>query len=119
MRFHSPQGIVLSQEGYISDIMHHADISDEKTMDIPLQQNLKLRLTNGDHLVNLTHSRHIVSQLVYLCISKLDISHTIGVVCEFIASPHTNHYITRLWILRYSQGKVTCSLSYVPDNFIT
>ena len=37
-----PQGVLLSQQKYLSDILDRADLTDEKSVDTPLQQNVKL-----------------------------------------------------------------------------
>ena len=36
-----PQGVPLSQQKYLSDILDRADLTDEKSVDTPLQQNVK------------------------------------------------------------------------------
>lgn len=55
-----PQGIALSQQKYIFDILDRADISDKKIVDAMLQLNVKLIPNDGESLVDHTCYIHLV-----------------------------------------------------------
>lgn len=57
--------------------MERANISVEKTVDTR-QHNVKLRLTDGEPLADPTSYRYLVGHLVYLCITRLGVSHVVG-----------------------------------------
>ncbi|XP_020258057.1 uncharacterized protein LOC109834445 [Asparagus officinalis] len=107
-----PQGILLSQQKYLLDILDRAELTDDGTVDTPLQQNIKFRSTDGEPLSDPTQYRHFVGQLVYLCISRLDISHAVGIVSQFVSASRSIHYATLLRILRYLRGTNTRSLLF-------
>lgn len=50
--------------------------------------------------------------MVYLCISRPDVSHTIGIVSQIVAAPHSDYDITLLLILRYLHEAITCCLVF-------
>ena len=49
-----------------------------KPISMPLDQNLKLRADEGQVLEDVTMYRKIVGSLIYLTISWLDLSYTVG-----------------------------------------
>ena len=62
------------------------------------------------HLSDPTLYHSIVGSLVYLTITRPDITYVIHVVSQFVASPTTVHWATVLRILRYLRGIVFQSL---------
>ncbi|XP_020262412.1 uncharacterized protein LOC109838370 [Asparagus officinalis] len=58
-----PRDVLLSQQKNLSDILYRAELTNDATVDIPLQQNVKLRSTDGESLFDLTQYRHLVGQL--------------------------------------------------------
>ncbi|KAK1667093.1 hypothetical protein QYE76_055252 [Lolium multiflorum] len=59
-------GFSISQEKYIHDLLARAALGDERTVDTPMELNVKLRPTDGDPLPDPTRYRHLVGSLVYL-----------------------------------------------------
>ncbi|KAK1601371.1 hypothetical protein QYE76_037634 [Lolium multiflorum] len=63
-------GFSISQEKYIQDLLARAALGDERTVDTPMELNVKLRPTDGDPLPDPTRYRHLVGSLVYLAHSS-------------------------------------------------
>jgi hypothetical protein len=59
-------GFSISRENYIQDLLARAALDDERTVDTPMEVNVKLRPTDGDPLPDPTRYRHLVGSLVYL-----------------------------------------------------
>ncbi|KAK1652381.1 hypothetical protein QYE76_070186, partial [Lolium multiflorum] len=57
-------GFSISQEKYIQDLLARAALGDERTVDTPMELNVKLRPTDGDPLPDPTRYRHLVGSLV-------------------------------------------------------
>jgi hypothetical protein len=51
-----------------------------KPISIPLKQNVKLSADEGNLVEDTTMYRHIVGSLIYMTITRLNLSYTVGVV---------------------------------------
>ncbi|KAG9442993.1 hypothetical protein H6P81_018847 [Aristolochia fimbriata] len=87
-------GYGISQVKYASDLVNRAGLSDNKTSDMPLELNL----------ADPTLYRQLVDGLLYLSITRPDISYVVNVVSQFMAAPRSIHYAAVIRILRYVKG---------------
>jgi hypothetical protein len=69
-----PEGFFLSQEKYIQDLLDRASLTDHRTAETPMELNVHLKPTDGEPLEDPTHYHHIVGSLVYLSVTRPDIS---------------------------------------------
>ena len=69
-------GIWLSQRQYALDMLSKYGMGDCKPISMPLHVNVKLSTHAGDALENVTMYRKIVGSLIYLTITRLDLSYT-------------------------------------------
>jgi len=76
----TPDGIYLSQEKYIQDLLSRAALTDHRTVDTPMELGVQLRATDGEPLADPTRYRHLVGSLVYLGITRPDISHAVHIL---------------------------------------
>ncbi|XP_031283998.1 uncharacterized protein LOC116142731 [Pistacia vera] len=106
----SPRGYLLSQLKYVVDILEQARLTNNKTIDTPIEVNAKYSSSNGLPLSDPTLYRTIVGSLVYLTITHPDIAYAVHVVSQFVASPTTVHWATVLCILWHLRGTVFQSL---------
>jgi hypothetical protein len=65
-----------------------------------MELGVHLRVTDGEPLVDLTHYRHLVGSLVYLGITRSNISHGIHILSQFVSASTQLHY-THLRVSRY------------------
>ena len=107
---YSPRGYLLSQSKYVVDILERAKLTDNKTIDTPIEVNAKYSSSDGVSLSNPTLYRTIVRSLVYFTITHPDIACVVHVVSQFFASPTTVHWVVVLHILWYLQGTTFQSL---------
>ncbi|KAK1612346.1 hypothetical protein QYE76_036019 [Lolium multiflorum] len=68
-------GFYISQEKYTQDLLTHAALHDERIVETPMELNVRLRSTDGDPLPDPTRYRHLVGSLVYLAVTRPDISY--------------------------------------------
>ena len=92
-------GHYLSQAKYDSDLVSKVSITDNKTVSTPLEYNAKLTPLDGEPISDATHYRQLVSSLIYLTVTRPDISHVVGMVSKFMDAPHSVHYAVILRIL--------------------
>jgi hypothetical protein len=58
-----------------------------KLVSIPLEQNVKLSVNEGDLVEDTTMYKHIVGSLIYMTITRPDLSYAVGVVNQFMQTP--------------------------------
>jgi hypothetical protein len=73
----TPEGFFLSQEKYIQDLLDRASLTDHQTVETPMELNVHLVPTDGEPLDDPTHYRHIIGSLVYLGVTRPNISYSI------------------------------------------
>ena len=66
-------------------------MADCKPISMPLDQNLKLRADEGQVLEDVTMYRKIVGSLIYLTISRTDMSYTVALESQFMQLPRKPH----------------------------
>ncbi|KAG9458196.1 hypothetical protein H6P81_002704 [Aristolochia fimbriata] len=97
-------GYGISQVKYAFDLVNRASLSDSKTFDTPLELNVKVRPSDGELLADPTLYRQLVGGLLYLSITRPNISYTVHVVSQFMAAPRLVHYAAVIRILHYVKG---------------
>uniref|UniRef100_A0ACD5YGY3 Uncharacterized protein n=1 Tax=Avena sativa TaxID=4498 RepID=A0ACD5YGY3_AVESA len=108
----TPDGFYISQEKYIQDLLAHAALGDERTIETPMELNVKLHPADGDTLPDPTRYRHLVGSLVYLAVTRPDISYPVHILSQFVSAPTTVHYSHLLRVLRYLRGTITRPLFF-------
>uniref|UniRef100_A0ACD5YS45 Uncharacterized protein n=1 Tax=Avena sativa TaxID=4498 RepID=A0ACD5YS45_AVESA len=102
-------GFYIFQKKYIQA---RAALGDERTVETPMELNVKLQPTDGDHLPDLMRYRHLVGSLVYLDVTRPDISYPVHMLIQFVSARTTVHYSHLLRVLRYLRGMITRRLFF-------
>ncbi|GKD68469.1 retrovirus-related pol polyprotein from transposon TNT 1-94 [Tanacetum coccineum] len=89
----------MSQRKYTLDFLRLANVLDSKPYATPIDPNVKLNLTNGFPLHDPTLYRTLVGKLIYITITRLDISFVAQTLSQFLKEPRSP-YMTAL--LRFS-----------------
>jgi hypothetical protein len=95
------EGFFLSQEKYIQDLLDRASLTSHRTVETPTELNVHLTSTDGEPLEDPTHYCHIVGSLVYLDVTRPNISYSIHILSQFISAPTQIHYNHLPHVLRY------------------
>ena len=104
------EGFYLSQEKYIQGLLDSASITNHRTDETPMELNVHLSTTDGEPLDDPTRYRHIVGSLVYLGVTRPDISYSVHILSRFVSAPTQLHYSHLLRVLRYLRVTVTSSV---------
>jgi hypothetical protein len=83
----SPKGIWLLQRQYALNKLFEYGMTRCKPISIPLEQNVKLSADEGDLVEVTTMYRRIVGNLIYMTITRPDLSYAVGVVSQFMQTP--------------------------------
>lgn len=81
-----------------------------------MEVNLKLNKEDGDLLPNPEMYRSIVGSLVYLTITRPDISYAVHVVSQFMHAPRHLHLAAVHRIIRYLKGTPERGLLFPSEN---
>jgi hypothetical protein len=81
------EGFFLSQEKYIQDRLGQTSLTDHQTAKTLMELNVHLTPTDGEPLEDLICYCHIVGSLVYLGVTRLDISYYVHILSQFVSAP--------------------------------
>ncbi|KAK3036084.1 hypothetical protein RJ639_029837 [Escallonia herrerae] len=70
--------LLFNQPKYMMDLIKRANLTDQKCVDTPMEPNLKLKKDAGERLSDPTHYHQLVGRLVYLTMTRPDISHAVN-----------------------------------------
>ena len=77
-----------------------------------MEYNAKLTPLDGEPISDATRYHQLVGSLIYLTVTRLDISHAMGMVSKFMDALRSVHYATVLRVLRYVKGTLYHGLHY-------
>ncbi|KAL0405896.1 UNVERIFIED_CONTAM: Retrovirus-related Pol polyprotein from transposon RE2 [Sesamum latifolium] len=94
-------GVSLSQRKYACDLLQEAGLLGTKSVDTPMDSNPDFWNDDGKYLKDKTKYRRLVDKLIYLTVTRPDISFAIGLVSQFMDKPRSVHWEAALRILKY------------------
>jgi hypothetical protein len=112
----TPEGFFLSQEKYIQDLLDRASLTDHRSAETPMKLNVHLVATDGEPLEDPTCYRHIVGSLVYLGVTRPNISYSVHILSQFISAPTQIHYSHLLRVMRYLHGTIPHRLFFTHSS---
>ncbi|XP_039120754.1 uncharacterized mitochondrial protein AtMg00810-like [Dioscorea cayenensis subsp. rotundata] len=107
-----PDGYRLSQQRYTLYLLARSGLTDTRTAATPMELHLQVRASDGIPLSDPSRYRHLVGSLVYLAITRPDISHAVHILSQFVVAPTSVHYGHLIRVLRYLRGTVLRGLFY-------
>ncbi|CAM8919902.1 unnamed protein product [Rhodiola kirilowii] len=105
------EGIFLCQEKYAKDLLTKYGMTERKPISTPLEANVKYCVEEGKELEDEKY-RQLVGSLIYLTLTRLDISFAVGVVSRFMQNLRKPHLDAVRRILRYVKGTTNYGLLY-------
>ena len=78
----------------------------------PLDRNLKLDADSGTNACEPTQYRQLIGSLIYLTITRPDLSYPVGLLSQFMQTPCDIHLDCAKRVLRYVSGTMDCGILY-------
>jgi hypothetical protein len=112
-------GLFLNQHKYIQDLIELAGLKDATAVDTPMEVNVKYRKDEGDLLPDPFLYRQLVGSLIYLTITRPDISYAVHIVSKFMQAPRHLHLAAVRRLIRYLIGSPTRGLFFPKHSPLT
>ncbi|KAM1401398.1 hypothetical protein ACFX1X_028606 [Malus domestica] len=101
----SSKGLFLHQRKYVLDLLQEAKMLDCKPAITPVDSKLRLN-TDGEAMHNVSYYQQLVGKLIYLTITRPDITYAVSLVSQFMHSPTVDHLNMVKRVLRYLRGSI-------------
>ena len=110
------EGIAINQWKFVLDILSNTGLLGVRSTKTPSKKGLKLLSNQGPLFDDLERYQSLNGRLLYLCISRLDITYIVQQLSQFVNSPCQAHWDVALHLLRYLKGCQSVGLLYPAQN---
>ena len=111
--------IILLRPSILLDLISRAKIIDSKIVDTPIEYNCRHNSHDDESLSDNTFYRQLIGNLIYLTVTRPDISYAVHVVGQFMAALRSPHYVAILRILQYLKGTIFDGLHFSSHSSLT
>ena len=98
------KGISINQRKYALNVLKEAGMIGCKLVKAPMEQQLKLSKCDGELLKDVGQYRRLIGKPMYLTLSRLDITHAVHRISQFMTQPRVLHMKAATKILQYIKG---------------
>ena len=102
----SDLSIYLCQRKYTLDLLQELNMLNAKPLQLPMGSHLKLSAYAGKRLSDPEVYRRLIGKLIYLTITRPDISFAVQVLSHFIHEPVEEHLAVAKHVLRYLKSNL-------------
>lgn len=100
----SSAGISLCQRKYALELLEETGQLACKAMTVPMEPNIRLSQSDGELLTDPTSYRRLIGKLLYLTITRPNISYSVNRLSQFMSAPRSTHMKAAQRILQYIKG---------------
>ena len=112
------EGTFINQAKYIRDLLKRFNMEEAKTIRTLMSSSIKLDKNEKGKSIDSTIYRGMISFLLYLTVSRLDIMYSVCLCARFQSCPKESHLSVIKRILKYLKGTMNIGLWYPKsDNF--
>ncbi|XP_060961734.1 uncharacterized mitochondrial protein AtMg00810-like [Cannabis sativa] len=112
----SPEGVFLSQRKYTLQLLEDTGYTGSKPTKTPMDPRSKLDDQQGTLLADPSSYRQLIGRLLYLTLSRPDITFAVNTLSQYMSSPRTPHLQAINHLLRYLKGSPGQGLLYKSSS---
>ncbi|GJY90673.1 putative RNA-directed DNA polymerase [Tanacetum coccineum] len=112
-------GICLSQRKYYMELLSEYGLLACKPVATPMQQNVSLshiETEKDKKLKNLTAYQKLIGKLIYLSVTRPDISYAVHYLSQHMHSPSQSHFSVGLRVLKYLKQSPRDGIQFYNGN---
>ncbi|KAL5559734.1 hypothetical protein UlMin_035945 [Ulmus minor] len=98
------RGISISQRPYALQILEDTGFLGCKPAATPMEVNVKLSQDDGEELSDLALYRRLIGKLLYLTITRPNLSYAMNKLSQFLSKPRLPHFQAAQRVLQYVKG---------------
>ena len=87
-----------------------------RLVDTPMDSNIQFSKDEGEDFVDASRYRRLVGKLIYLTVTRPDITFVVGIVSQFMQTPEQQHWEAVCYILRYLKSAPDKGLVLKPSD---
>ena len=106
------EGLFLCQQKYAKELLQKFGMLECKPISTPMEANAKLCAHEGKDLQDGAMYRQLVGSLIYLTLTRPDISYAVGVASRYMQQPKKPHLEAVRRMLRYVKDTINYGLLY-------
>ena len=108
----SSEGINICQRKYALDLLDETCLLGCKPSSVPMDPHAKFSKYTGGDLVDAESYRRLIGRLMYLQITRPDITYAVNKLSQYSQAPRKDHQLAVYKILRYIKGTLGQGLFY-------
>ena len=98
------KGLFLCQRKYALEIVDECSLLGAKPANFPMDQNHQLALAHSKELEDPTSYRRLIGRLIYLTITRPDLTYAVHILSQFMQAPREDHMNAARRVVRYIKG---------------
>uniref|UniRef100_A0A803NJY2 Polyprotein n=1 Tax=Cannabis sativa TaxID=3483 RepID=A0A803NJY2_CANSA len=106
----------MSQRKYTLQLLEDTGFIGCKPTKTPMDPKTKLDDTQGEPLTNPSEYRQLIEKLLYLTLSRPDITYAVNNLSQFMSAPRTPHMQALHHLIRYLKGSPSQALLYSTNS---
>lgn len=112
------QGIFISQKKYAQDLIKEIGAHKHRPLRLPIDSSIKLTPNLGEPIANPAEYQRLIGRLIYLTITRPDISYSVHLLSQFMQQPTNVHMQHAKRVVRYVNQNPTQGLLMTSNSSV-